>query len=194
MIVFKRSRADADGRASLRAAGDQIARGRPLGMNRRAGSIGATAEASESMDLKAALEAIGFQTMRYSEDAYVFVLDALELARSEREQSLKSIATPSESEARAILHVKGAELCDAARRLAHNRFGPLGGEVLGRWGVRSTSDIGEIVYQLISLGVLEKTEDDRREDFDGVFDFAPALRDEYRLRLDQVRWMEADHG
>ena len=48
--------------------------------------------------------------------------------------------------------------------------------MLDQWGIRSTSDIGEIVYNLIASGDLDKTPDDKRSDFDDVFDFAKALR------------------
>ena len=41
--------------------------------------------------------------------------------------------------------------------------------VLALWGIRSTSDIGEIVYNLIASGDLEKTPSDSRADFDNVF-------------------------
>ncbi len=64
-----------------------------------------------------------------------------------------------------------AELCDAVRRLALRQYGLLGGTVLAHWGVRSTSDIGDIVFNLIAAGDLEKTENDSRSDFDNLFDF-----------------------
>ena len=44
------------------------------------------------------------------------------------------------------------------------------------WGIRSTSDLGEIVYNLIAAGDLEKTPEDARADFDSVFDFDTAFR------------------
>ena len=43
--------------------------------------------------------------------------------------------------------------------------------MFAHWGVRSTSDIGDIVYNLIAAGGLERTESDSRSDFDNVFDF-----------------------
>ena len=48
--------------------------------------------------------------------------------------------------------------------------------MLDHWGVRSTSDIGEIVYNLIAAGDLEKTPSDSRSDFDHVFDFETAFK------------------
>jgi uncharacterized repeat protein (TIGR04138 family) len=58
--------------------------------------------------------------------------------------------------------------------------------VLNLWGIRSTSDLGEIVFNLIASGDLEKTPADSRSDFDRVFDFETALRRDYILALDEV--------
>ena len=73
-------------------------------------------------------------------------------------------------------HVTGRELCQAAGKLALRSYGMMAQTVLDLWGIRSTSDIGEIVYNLIGSGVLDKTPSDKRSDFDDVFEFATALR------------------
>src|SRR5262249_56576555 len=73
-------------------------------------------------------------------------------------------------------HVTGQELCESLRRLALRQFGLMAETVLSHWGIRSTSDIGDIVYNMIATGDLEKTPSDSRSDFDDVFDFATALR------------------
>jgi uncharacterized repeat protein (TIGR04138 family) len=49
--------------------------------------------------------------------------------------------------------------------------------VLNQWGIRSTGDFGEIVFGLIEIGQMRKTDSDRREDFDDVFNFDEGLRD-----------------
>jgi uncharacterized repeat protein (TIGR04138 family) len=51
--------------------------------------------------------------------------------------------------------------------------------VLNHWGVQSTSDFGEIVFNLISINQMRKTESDRREDFDDVFAFEEGFRDTF---------------
>ena len=58
--------------------------------------------------------------------------------------------------------------------------------VLNQWGIRATSDLGEIVYNLIASGDLEKSPSDSRADFDLVYDFDVALRRDYVLALDDV--------
>ena len=72
-------------------------------------------------------------------------------------------------------HVTGRQVCHAARRLAIRQFGLMAIPVLEQWGLRTTSDIGEIVFNLIASGDLDKTPEDQRSDFDDVYDFATAL-------------------
>ena len=70
--------------------------------------------------------------------------------------------------------------------LALRQYGLLAMTVLAHWGIRSTSDVGDIVYNLIETGDLEKTPSDSRSDFDNVFDFESALRRDYVVALDDV--------
>jgi uncharacterized repeat protein (TIGR04138 family) len=128
---------------------------------------------------------------RYTIEAYAFVLESLKLARHHklkgrgerragarasrpRKKALSSKG--SESQFADAGHVTGRELCLAARRLALRHFGLMAITVLDQWGIRSTSDIGELVFSLIATGDLDKTPGDSRSDFDDVFDFATALR------------------
>jgi uncharacterized repeat protein (TIGR04138 family) len=78
-------------------------------------------------------------------------------------------------------HISGQELCHALRLLALDRFGLMARLVLASWGIRSTSDFGEIVYNLIRIGEMSKSGGDRREDFDGVYDFDQALVREFAI-------------
>jgi uncharacterized repeat protein (TIGR04138 family) len=52
--------------------------------------------------------------------------------------------------------------------------------VLNRWGVHRCEDWGDIVFLLVQKGVLGKTEQDRKEDFAGGYDFEEAFRQPYR--------------
>jgi uncharacterized repeat protein (TIGR04138 family) len=128
---------------------------------------------------------------RYSIDAYAFILEALNHARHQklkakghdRDQKRSSRTARSEQagsssakKSRVSGHVAGQELCESVRKLALRQYGLLAATVLEHWGVRSTSDIGEIVYNLIAAGDLEKTPSDSRSHFDGVFDFETAFK------------------
>ena len=53
--------------------------------------------------------------------------------------------------------------------------------VFNQWGVTKTDDFGHIVFNLIAVGQMRKTESDRREDFDGVFDFDRDLVAKYKI-------------
>lgn len=72
-------------------------------------------------------------------------------------------------------HVSGQQLCWAMRDLAIQRWGPLARTVLRRWHIRSTDDIGRLVFALIECGMMRRQETDRLEDFHDVFDFDEAF-------------------
>jgi uncharacterized repeat protein (TIGR04138 family) len=80
-----------------------------------------------------------------------------------------------EDQPRQPRHVSGQDLCRAMKHLAHDQYGLLAKLVLASWGVRATGDFGEIVYNLIKIGEMSKSEGDRREDFEDVYDFQQAL-------------------
>jgi uncharacterized repeat protein (TIGR04138 family) len=110
------------------------------------------------------IETIRSRDRRYHADAYLLVLDAVEAVLLEIAQAR---------------HISGAELCRGLRALATARFGPMAKEVLNFWGVRSTEDFGNIVFNLVDAGLLLKTEHDRIEDFIDVFDFGDAFERAY---------------
>ena len=116
---------------------------------------------------------------RYHLDAYVFVFDALRFAQEQlgAEKSVTDDETSSASEEER--HVTGRQLCEAIRLYALRQYGALAKNVLNHWGVHSTGDFGEIVFNLIDIGQMRKTDSDRREDFDQVFDFDEAFRDTF---------------
>jgi len=58
--------------------------------------------------------------------------------------------------------------------------------VLGSWGISSTSDFGEIVYNLIRIDQMRKSDNDRREDFDDVYSFDNAFEPIFKLPKSEV--------
>ncbi len=120
---------------------------------------------------------------RFPIDAYVFVFDALRyaheqlgLGKSAGSMDDTIVDEPSEEER----HISGQQLCEAIRLYAIKQYGGMAKSVLNHWGVQSTGDFGEIVFNLISIGQMRKTDNDRREDFDHVFNFDGAFRDTFR--------------
>jgi uncharacterized repeat protein (TIGR04138 family) len=137
------------------------------------------------MSLRNSLARVLARDPRYPIQAYVFVFEALEYTK----RTARRPAGRPRGRARGSApprHVSGRELCEGARRLALDNYGLMALTVLKLWGIRSTSDLGEIVYNLIASGDLERTDRDNRSDFDDVFDFEQAFRREFTLALDEV--------
>jgi uncharacterized repeat protein (TIGR04138 family) len=122
---------------------------------------------------------------RYKFDAYQFVGAGLEYSqevlglgkpgpRSRRKSDDEEVERP-------VRHVSGQDLCLALKRFAHQQYGYLAKLVLASWGIHSTNDFGEIVYNLIKIGKMSKSETDRREDFQNVYDFDQALIKEFAI-------------
>jgi len=120
---------------------------------------------------------------RYSIHAYVFIFDAIDFTKKLRrgaKSRLKKRRGPGQH------HLTGHQLCEGACTMALAHYGLLAKVVLRQWGIRSTSDLGEIVYNLIASGDLEKTSSDSRSDFDDVFNLEQALTHNFTLTLDDV--------
>jgi len=87
-------------------------------------------------------------------------------------------------------HLSGHELLKGIVYLAHEKFGRMAVNVFDQWGISRTRDFGVIVYDLIKEGILSKTEEDRLEDFENVFDLSEALEEEawrQKWRIDYSR-------
>ena len=132
------------------------------------------------MSFRDALAGTVARDPRYSIEAYEFVIEALDFTKAR----LRSDKTKRGGKGRG--HVSGRQLSEGARDLALRQFGPLALVVLERWGIRSTSDIGDIVYNMIAAGGMERSPRDSRSDFDGVYDFDAAFRRDYVLSLEDV--------
>ena len=117
---------------------------------------------------------------RYHFDAYVFVFEALRFAQESMGLGAAS-QEPEDPDDEPERHVTGQQLCEAMRRYAHEQYGYLAKQVLNHWGITRTGDFGEIVFNLIEIGQMRKTPDDRREDFDDVFDFAEGFQHSFQI-------------
>lgn len=132
---------------------------------------------------------------RYRLEAYAFVFEALTYAHetlgmgadkpsdpadeSEEEASPK----PKKKKKSPERHLTGQQLCEAIRLYALEQYGYMAKTVLNSWGVHNTGDFGEIVFNLIRIRQMKKTKDDRREDFNDVFDFDAGLRQSFKITL-----------
>lgn len=113
-----------------------------------------------------ALAKIEAKDPRYHRDAYLFVREALD-------HTQKTIGKDPRGR---IRHVTGQELLVGIREFALQQFGPMAKTVLEEWGVRCCPDFGEIVFNMVEVGWLAKTEKDSRADFADGYDFEEAFR------------------
>lgn len=140
---------------------------------------------------------------RYRFDAYVFVFESLRYAqetlglgtkqRSDAEAAAEGAASPKDPKGPKDLgaaeseeperHLTGQELCEAIRLYALEQYGYMAKSVLNYWGVKCTDDFGEMVFNLINIGQMKKTPQDRREDFHDVFDFDAGLKNNFDITL-----------
>lgn len=111
---------------------------------------------------------------RYPIEAYLFVRDGFEYV-------MKRIAEEKRTDPPPRMHLTGAQLSIGLKDFALDEFGPMAAFTLAEWNIRSTYDFGELVYNLIKMGLFSKTKGDRREDFDNVFDLEAELRAPYFL-------------
>lgn len=112
------------------------------------------------------VESILRDDSRYAAPSYVFVRMALDY-------TVKKVRNKEPQ--RLDRNVTTHELLDGVRCFALETFGPITTTLFEEWGVRTSRDIGEIVFNLVNAGALKKTDDDKIEDFDGVFDFHEAF-------------------
>ncbi len=103
---------------------------------------------------------------RYHPDAYFFLVEALDV-------TVKDIRKNQPDHGR---HVSGKELLGGIKEYALEEFGPLTHTVFDEWGIHTTLDFGEIVFNLVEAGRLGKTETDSRDDFKNAYDFDEAFR------------------
>lgn len=128
-----------------------------------------------------ALSRLMREDRRYKSEAYQFVRAGLAYAQDVLSFGQESTPPEHADDGRPIRHVTGQDLCWALRQFAHVQFGLMARLVLADWGIRSTSDFGEIVYNLIRVGVMTRSPADRREDFDDVFDFQQSLVGDFQI-------------
>jgi uncharacterized repeat protein (TIGR04138 family) len=132
---------------------------------------------------------------RYPLEAYLFVYQALGYAHNVLGMGTEGPTAPAEpgpeevdeEESGPQRHVTGQDLCEAIRQFALEQYGYMAKTVLNRWGVHTTGDFGEIVFNLIRIGRMRKTPNDSREDFEDVYDFDTALRQGFRIEMPKSR-------
>lgn len=117
---------------------------------------------------EAIIEKICEKDSRYQEGAYVFVMEALSYTQQRCGRRR---------------HVSGEELLDGMKELLIKKFGPMTVTVLDYWGIKSTEDFGNIVFNLVNNKVLSKTEQDDIKQFRNGYDFKEVFHRGYHRQL-----------
>jgi uncharacterized repeat protein (TIGR04138 family) len=130
----------------------------------------------QEINFDEALEKILATDTRYGRDAYLFLRESLDFTQ-------KLIGKENRGQVR---HVSGQELLDGIRQYALQQFGPMTVTVFEEWGVKNCRDFGEIVFNMVEIGLLAKTDKDTRDDFQNGYDFTEAFCKPYWPQSKQV--------
>lgn len=131
-----------------------------------------------------------FEAYQFVREALGYAQDVLKMGKAETlGEDIDSLFEDVEEEyevegeAKPDRHITGQQLCEAIREYAVEQYGFMAKVVLNSWGVHTTGDFGEIVYNLIQIGWMKKSDDDSREDFDGAYDFEEAFCEKFKITL-----------
>lgn len=103
-----------------------------------------------------ALDEIMRRDNSYAPDAYSFMRQAMDYAL---EQFHKTAESPD---------LSAEELYLGFCAYALQEYGPMAAAVMEHWGICGSADVGNIVYNLIHVGVFGRQESDTREQFDNL--------------------------
>ena len=120
----------------------------------------------QEVNFDEAVEMVLAKDPRYTREAYIFVREALDFTQ-------KLISKEAHGQTR---HVSPQELLDGIRQFALQQFGPMAVTVFEDWGVRDCRDFGEIVFSMVEIGLLAKTDKDSRAGFRNGYNFTDAFR------------------
>lgn len=113
-----------------------------------------------------AVQAVISRDTRYDVGAYYFLKDALDFTVK------RAMEESQQGEHR---HVSASELIHGFRDLALEEFGPMAATLMSEWGIKTCSDIGIMVFQLIEEGAFGKQDSDTEEDFSNIFNLIETL-------------------
>jgi len=112
------------------------------------------------MDFQEKVAQIIRRDPRYKPDAYEFVMQALWF--TQKKFKIES-------------HLNGRQLLEGIKEFGLQQYGPMAKTVFEHWGVTTTEDFGQIVFNMVKQGIMSKTEKDSMEDFRNAYDFKEAF-------------------
>jgi len=121
-----------------------------------------------------ALFSVASQT-KYPLDAFLFVQRGLDFTVTRLHGKRTPADILAEDDEDRTRHISGQQLCYGLRDFALEEYGLLAQAVLRRWRITTSEDFGQIVFAMVDGQIMRKTERDRVEDFNSVFDFSEAF-------------------
>lgn len=94
--------------------------------------------------------------LRYKADAYEFVMQALWFTQKKLKRNG---------------HISGKELLGGIKEFALDQYGPMAKTLIRHWGINTTEDFGEIVFNMVNSGLMRKNENDSCDEFKNGYDF-----------------------
>ena len=85
-----------------------------------------------------------------------------------------------------IRHLSAEELLAGLKKQLQDKFGFLAGNVLDLWNIKSASDIGEIIFDLIHINILSAADDDKQSDFEINFPLTEQVRSRKREHILEI--------
>lgn len=125
------------------------------------------------------------QDPRYPIEAYQFLRDALSYASETLGYGNRGrieVDDPLEASPGKENHLTGNELCEAIRQYAIDQYGLMAISVLSSWNIKATDDFGEIVYHMIEIGLMKKSDEDKKEHFHSVYDFQDVFVNQFEIK------------
>ncbi len=109
-----------------------------------------------SIDFHSKIGKIIKKDVRYKADAYEFVMQALWFTQKKLKRNG---------------HISGKELLGGIKEFALDQYGPMAKTVIRHWGINTTEDFGEIVFNMVNSGLMRKNENDSCDEFKNGYDF-----------------------
>ncbi len=121
------------------------------------------------MDFEEAIRQLCQKDKRYMPQAYQLVRLSLDLAQKNVHGEIKK------NKVQPNRHVTGPQLLEGFRQHVLETYGPMSYTLLHSWGIKKSVDVGHIVFNIIETGMFGRSDEDRLEDFENVYDFKDAF-------------------
>ena len=119
---------------------------------------------------------------RYAYEAYEFLCEAV----SHTQEWLGRLPE-EDDDPDTDYHITGEELLRGTCGLAVLEFGMMAATVFKQWGIRTTGDVGQIVFNLIHAELLSQSDRDNLDDFEDLFEIDKFLHEQFEWSLGASR-------